>query len=158
MSKLKIYCDNGYIDQLLIAQAVEKVLKQKIKIYAELSFVSKKEIQVLNKESRKVDQVTDVLSFPMLDGIRGKILKKKDCLLDYDQDEKAVFIGSIVICVERAKEQAEEYGHSLSRELSYLTVHGMLHLFGYDHMTDEDKKEMRDLEKEIRFILRGVKE
>ena len=157
MSKLKIYCDNGYIDQLLIAQAVEKVLKQKIKIYAELSFVSKKEIQVLNKESRKVDQVTDVLSFPMLDGIRGKILKKKDCLLDYDQDEKAVFIGSIVICVERAKEQAEEYGHSLSRELSYLTVHGMLHLFGYDHMTDEDKAQMREKEEEILSLVGQVR-
>lgn len=157
MSKLKIYCDNGYIDQLLIAQAVEKVLKQKIKIYAELSFVSKEEIQVLNKESRKVDQVTDVLSFPMLDGIRGKILKKKDCLLDYDQDEKAVFIGSIVICVERAKEQAEEYGHSLSRELSYLTVHGMLHLFGYDHMTDEDKAQMREKEEEILSLVGQVR-
>lgn len=157
MSKLKIYCDNGYIDQLLIAQAVEKVLKQKIKIYAELSFVSKEEIQVLNKESRNVDQVTDVLSFPMLDGIRGKILKKKDCLLDYDQDEKAVFIGSIVICVERAKEQAEEYGHSLSRELSYLTVHGMLHLFGYDHMTDEDKAQMREKEEEILSLVGQVR-
>lgn len=157
MSKLKIYCDNGYIDQLLIAQAVEKVLKQKIKIYAELSFVSKEEIQVLNKESRKVDQVTDVLSFPMLDGIRGKILKKKDCILDYDQDEKAVFIGSIVICVERAKEQAEEYGHSLSRELSYLTVHGMLHLFGYDHMTDEDKAQMREKEEEILSLVGQVR-
>ena len=157
MSKLKIYCDNGYIDQLLIAQAVEKVLKQKIKIYAELSFVSKEEIQVLNKESRKVDQVTDVLSFPMLDGIRGKILKRKDCLLDYDQDEKAVFIGSIVICVERAKEQAEEYGHSLSRELSYLTVHGMLHLFGYDHMTDEDKAQMREKEEEILSLVGQVR-
>lgn len=157
MSKLKIYCDNGYIDQLLIAQAVEKVLKQKIKIYAELSFVSKEEIQVLNKESRKVDQVTDVLSFPMLDGIRGKILKKKDCILDYDQDEKAVFIGSIVICVERAKEQAEEYGHSLSRELSYLTVHGTLHLFGYDHMTDEDKAQMREKEEEILSLVGQVR-
>ncbi len=157
MSKLKIYCDNGYIDQLLIAQAVEKVLKQKIKIYAELSFVSKEEIQVLNKESRNVDQVTDVLSFPMLDGIRGKILKKKDCLLDYDQDEKAVFIGSIVISVERAKEQAEEYGHSLSRELSYLTVHGMLHLFGYDHMTDEDKAQMREKEEEILSLVGQVR-
>lgn len=157
MSKLKIYCDNGYIDQLLIAQAVEKVLKQKIKIYAELSFVSKEEIQVLNKESRNVDQITDVLSFPMLDGIRGKILKKKDCLLDYDQDEKAVFIGSIVICVERAKEQAEEYGHSLSRELSYLTVHGMLHLFGYDHMTDEDKAQMREKEEEILSLVGQVR-
>jgi probable rRNA maturation factor len=69
--------------------------------------------------------------------------------LDYDEDEKALFLGSIAICTERAKEQAKEYGHSLERELSYLTVHGLCHLFGYDHMTDEDKKQMREKEEQI---------
>ncbi len=120
MSKLKIYCDNGYIDELLIAEATEKVLKQRIKIYVDLSFVSEEEIRQLNSQHRNIDKVTDVLSFPMLDGIRGKVLRKKDCLLDFDEDEKAVFLGSIAICTKRAEEQAEEYGHSLERELSYL--------------------------------------
>lgn len=149
MSKLQIYCDNGYIDQFLIADACQKTLGQRVRIYIDLSFVSQEEIRELNKTNRNVDAVTDVLSFPMLDGIRGKVLRKCDHLLDFDECEKAIFLGSIAICVDRAKEQAEEYGHSLERELSYLTVHGVLHLFGYDHMVEEDKAEMRFLEEKI---------
>lgn len=157
MSKLQIYCDNGYIDQLLIAEATEKVLRQRVKIYVDLSFVSEEEIRSLNKENRGIDSVTDVLSFPMLDGIRGKVIKKKDFPLDFDEDEKAIFLGSIAICTTRAKEQAEEYGHSVERELSYLTVHGLLHLFGYDHMTEEDKTQMREKEEQILSLVGAVR-
>ena len=85
----------------------------------------------------------------MLDGIRGKTVYKKDFPIDYDEDEKAIFLGAVAICPERAKEQAKEYGHSEEREFKYLLVHSLLHLFGYDHMTDEDKREMREKEEII---------
>ena len=150
MSKLKIYCqDSEYIELDKLSLVVQKVLKQRINLYIDLSFVSQDEIRLLNKENRAIDRVTDVLSFPMLDGIRGKVIRKKDFLLDYDEDEKAIFLGSIAVCFDKAKEQAKEYGHDLERELYYLVVHGCLHLFGYDHVTDELKQEMRTLEEKI---------
>ena len=132
-----------------LCKAVYKTLNQKAKFKAELIFLNAEEMKRLNYLQRNVDSVTDVLSFPMLDGIRGKVIRKKDFLLDYDEDEKAVFLGSIAVCFDKAKEQAKEYGHDLERELYYLVVHGCLHLFGYDHVTDELKQEMRTLEEKI---------
>ncbi|MDD3766001.1 MAG: rRNA maturation RNase YbeY [Eubacteriales bacterium] len=97
------------------------------------------EIQRLNKEFRGKDAPTNVLSFPMYD---------EDGALD---DE---VLGDIVISLERAKIQADEYGHSLERELAFLTVHSMLHLFGYDHETGkEDEKEMFSKQEEILSLL-----
>ena len=148
MAKLKVYV-NGQLDGAEnICDAVYKTLSQRVNLYAELDMVSPEEIRQINSDNRHIDAVTDVLSFPMLDGIRGKVIKKKDFPYDYDEEEKAIFLGSIVICEERAKAQAAEYGHTLQRELSYLFVHGLLHLFGYDHMTDEDKKQMREKEEQ----------
>ncbi|MBR7136291.1 MAG: rRNA maturation RNase YbeY [Clostridia bacterium] len=148
MAKLKVYV-NGQLDGAEnICDAVYKTLSQRVNLYAELDMVSPEEIRQINRDNRHIDAVTDVLSFPMLDGIRGKVIKKKDFPYDYDEEEKAIFLGSIVICEERAKAQAAEYGHTLQRELSYLFVHGLMHLFGYDHMTDEDKKQMREKEEQ----------
>ena len=96
-----------------------------------LSFVDEEEIQDLNRAYRNKDQVTDVLSFPL-----------------YDEFVEESMLGDIVLCVKRAEEQAEEYGHSLERELIYLSMHSLFHLLGYDHMNPEEKKEMRDREKE----------
>lgn len=115
---------------------------------AEILIVDREEIHRLNREFRQVDRVTDVLSFPTLDGIRGKSIKKRDFPYDVS-DDGSIFIGSVVICREVAKEQAEEYGHGFERELYYLAVHGLCHLLGYDHMTDEDKAEMRLKEERI---------
>ena len=72
-------------------------------------------------------------------------------------DGRYIFIGSIVLCDEKIKAQAKEFGHSMVRERNYLIMHGLLHLLGYDHMTPEDKREMRDKEKEVLAIL-GVDE
>lgn len=150
MAKLTIYGCNEYLgDVSSLCIAVMKTLKQRCNFYADLTFLSAKDMQKLNREERNVDSVTDVLSFPMLDGIRGKIVYKKDFPLDYDADEKAIFLGSVAICPERAKEQAKEYGHSEEREFKYLLVHSLLHLFGYDHMTEDDKREMREKEEII---------
>ncbi|MBR5438620.1 MAG: rRNA maturation RNase YbeY [Clostridia bacterium] len=144
---LKIIGKSKYINLTELANATAEVLKQKELLYAELSFVSKEKIRQLNTQFRNVLSVTDVLSFPTLDGIRGKVLKHKDFPLDVD--ENGLFLGSIVVCMARAKEQAKEYGHSIERELTYLTLHGLLHLFGYDHMVEEDKARMRKLEDKI---------
>lgn len=149
MGKIKVYVDGDYQEAQKIADVLYKTLGQRTDLYVELDVVSQEEIKALNSDNRHIDAVTDVLSFPMLDGIRGKKIYKKDYPYDYDEDEKAIFLGSVAICLDRAKEQAIEYGHSLQREMSYLFVHGLLHLFGYDHITDEDKKEMREKEEQV---------
>lgn len=148
MANLKIVCDNDAIDLNPLASAVHKTLKQKYNLSAEVVFVSPEEIQSLNSSTRGIDRVTDVLSYPTLDGIRGKVVSPKDYPLELDDDGN-LFIGSIAVCEQRAKEQAEEYGHSLTREITYLICHGLLHLLGYDHEIDSDKTQMRALEEEI---------
>ena len=148
--------ETEYLDLKKLSDAVYKILGQEDNLSAELEFVSEEEIADLNRRLRKVEGVTDVLSFPSLDKVRGKVIYKKN--FPFDVDDGAVFIGSIAVCVKRAEEQAEEYGHSREREFTYLVCHGLLHLFGYDHMTDEDKREMRDLEDKIMAeidVLRG---
>jgi probable rRNA maturation factor len=145
MGKLIIDCAEKKINFKKIAKAVYKTLGQKTLIKAELVFIDGAGIQELNRSTRAVDKVTDVLSYPSLDGIRGKVLDKND--YPYELDGRYLFIGSIALCEDKIKEQAEEYGHSLEREMTYLIVHGLMHLFGYDHMTDEDKSEMREKEK-----------
>lgn len=98
-----------------------------------LSFVMNKEIQALNRQYRGKDMPTDVLSFPM----------------DGPENTPEKLLGDIVISVEKTKEQAEEYGHSLQREMIYLIVHSALHLIGYDHLNEVDKTMMRQKEEMI---------
>lgn len=147
---LKVYADGGYIEDAdKIGEAVLKELGQKERFYVDLTFLSEEEMRELNNRERGVDAVTDVLSFPMLDGVRSVLIKKEDFPFDYDEDENAIFLGSVAICRQRAIDQAAEYGHSEKRELAYLLTHSLLHLFGYDHMTDEDKAEMREKEENV---------
>ena len=117
-----------------------------------LSFVDNKEIHELNKEYRGIDRATDVLSFPMLDYPNKKFFK--DFYIDYNFDETfldgdELVLGDIVLSLERALEQSEEYNHSYKREVSYLVVHSILHLLGYDHMEEDDKAIMRKREEEL---------
>lgn len=93
-------------------------------------------IQTLNRDFRHVDRVTDVLTFPAWEG--EAIFAPSDG-----------YLGDIMICMERAKEQAEEFGHSLERELAFLAVHGTLHILGYDHMEPEEEALMRQRQREI---------
>ena len=147
MGKLKIECKGAGRKLKKLCKKVYALLGQKENLKADLTFVSEEEIKRLNGEFRKKDEITDVLSFPTLDGIKGKVIDKKDW--EFEMDGKYIHIGSIAICTDRARQQAEELGHSLDRELVYLTLHSLLHLFGYDHETEEDKKEMREKEKII---------
>lgn len=102
-----------------------------------VSFVEPEEIRRLNCQYRNKDSVTDVLSFPQFD--------------DWDDlpEEGIVALGDVVICVSQAQAQAEEFGHSLKREILYLFVHSLYHLLGYDHMDEEEKKEMRQKEEAV---------
>ena len=106
-----------------------------------VSFVDDKFIHIMNKEYRNVDRPTDVISFAFLDNE-----KNRDELL---HGKGLVSLGDIYISIDRAKAQAEEYHHPLERELSFLFVHGLLHLLGYDHMNKEDEEVMFKLQDEI---------
>lgn len=118
----------------LVEKSIASVLKVEgidDEVEVSVSFVGDEEIRDLNRDYRGVDRSTDVLSFPMDDEF---IIDKR-------------ILGDVIINTRRVMEQAEELGHSHERELSYLTVHSILHLLGYDHIDYEDKKEMREREK-----------
>lgn len=136
---------------------VKKVLQQALAYLGQpsdllemsLSIVSQEEIRSLNAEFRNVDSVTDVLSFPTAD-VGKKVINLSEFALDsIDPDTHRFHLGDVVICLDRAREQAQEYGHSLKRELCFLSLHGLLHLLGYDHVTPEDEAEMTALQKTI---------
>lgn len=114
----------------------------------DLSFIGAERIRELNRDFRSVDKVTDVLSFPTIDKIKLP-LKVADYPYDTDYDTGRVQLGSIVICKKQLQKQAKEYGHSEVREAAYLTLHGILHLLGYDHIIDADKVKMRETEERI---------
>lgn len=151
MGRLYIESPDKKIALNRIADAVYKVTGQTENIKAELVFTDAAGIKDLNMRTRGIDKVTDVLSYPSFDGIRGKILNKEECSTELDG--KYIFIGSIVLCESKIKEQAAEFGHGEITERTYLIIHGLMHLFGYDHMTDEDKKQMRDMEKKALALL-----
>ena len=148
----RIYSESGEFPEENVKaheKAMDGFVDSDIPLAVEFIFTDEEEIRRLNRETRNTDKVTDVLSFPALDSIKGKALKKRDFPLEID-DEGNLLIGSVAVCVKRAEEQAEEYGHSYQRELHYLLVHGIMHCLGYDHLTDEERAEMREREE---FIL-----
>lgn len=106
----------------------------------DFSVVGKSTIRSLNMEHRNVDKVTDVLSFPSVE------FTFPICMCNYTDDINPetgkLFMGDIMICRSKVREQAKEYGHSELREFIYLAVHGMLHLFGFDHVTPEGEEDM----------------
>ena len=121
------------------------------KLYITVTFTSPENIQKINKEYRNIDRATDVLSFPMFE---KKELENKIQEKDFLHED---ILGDIVISIEKVKEQAKEYGHSFERELSYMLVHGFYHLMGYDHIEEEDKKEMRKKEEKVLEKLKIVR-
>ncbi len=108
-----------------------------------VTFVDDDAIRTLNREHRKLDRKTDVLSFPMLSDVRS--VEKTDI----DPETGLVYLGDVVISVETAMRQAEEFGHSLEREIAFLTVHSMMHLMGYDHIGESDRRIMRTHEEAV---------
>lgn len=136
-----------------VALREEKVLRP---YEVSVLLVDNKEIARINMETRGIDKETDVLSFPMLDYPQGKVFK--DTYVDYSFDAtfldgQDLVLGDIVLSLEKAKEQSEDFNHSFTREASYLVVHSVLHLLGYDHMKDEEKALMREREEAILAML-----
>ncbi|MGA4719363.1 rRNA maturation RNase YbeY [Fictibacillus nanhaiensis] len=129
--------------QELLSNVLEKAAEMEKTGQAEVSItiVSKERIQEINKEYRQKDSITDVISFAMEEMGEDET--------EIIGGEETRFLGDIIICLDVAKEQAEEYGHSLEREMGFLAVHGFLHLLGYDHMNDEDEKRMFGRQEEI---------
>ena len=138
-----------------LKEVIEFALKEEeVLIPSEISmiFVDNEEIKEINNETRGIDRATDVLSFPMLDYEDKKVFKELYENKSFDvtfMDGEELVLGDIVLSLERALEQSKEYNHSFEREASYLVVHSVLHLLGYDHMEDLDKKVMRKREEEI---------
>ena len=146
---MKIYFEEGHAvpEELLqkMTEAAEYAVesenmhnldKQRCEI--SVTFVDLDEIHELNKQYRGVDKPTDVLSFPQFDDLEEEIPEVCE-----------ICLGDVVICEQKAREQAEEFGHSFERELIYLFTHSVLHLLGYDHMEEDEKKAMRAREEEI---------
>lgn len=147
MKKIRIIQDDRQNTEKLafgIRRAVRKALRTAIKYEnvcfpceISVTYTDSVNIHRLNKEYRGVDRPTDVLSFPLLDVLP-------------ERSDTTVALGDIVISTEQAKKQAEEYGHSLKREVCFLAVHSVLHLLGYDHETsEEDEKVMFSKQREI---------
>lgn len=139
----KVYYDN--ITQQDIPKSYIPLMKRVIRKCVEAEYPSHKfevnltvcnnnNIKELNKEHRGIDSSTDVLSFPFY---------------DFDTPEVTTLLGDIVISIDKAKEQAETYGHSLKRELCFLAAHSALHLLGYDHENDKEREEMENRQKEL---------
>lgn len=133
----------------LCRRAVKATLvEEKIEIPIEISILltDDKGIQAINAEHRQKDAPTDVLSFPVSQYTPGAFSPNAE---DMNLETGCLHLGDIVLSSDRAKRQAEEYGHSIARELAYLIVHGTLHLLGYDHMEETQKAAMRQKEESI---------
>ena len=150
---IQISYDDGITRDAKIEEVIQKVCDEVSRVYGleddELSILlcDNNKIHELNKEYRGIDRPTDVLSFALNEGD------------DYEgSEEEHHLLGDMILSLERAHEQAVEYGHSFERELAYLTTHSCLHILGYDHMTDEDKKEMRTEEEFVLSNLGYVRE
>lgn len=161
-------------DQAYLASGQEKLLHEVIEAAAkylnlpegielDISIVSNEEIQVLNRDYRGLDKPTDVLSFALtevtsefdVDFAHLDLTEEAEETEDLEEtefeDEEAIpqHLGDIIISYPRAQEQAQDYGHSLDRELAFLAVHGFLHLNGYDHQTEEEAQEMFRIQEEV---------
>ena len=141
---IQISYDDGIARDTKIEEVIQKVCDEVSRVYGleddELSILlcDNKKIHELNKEYRGIDRPTDVLSFALNEGD------------DYEgSEEEHHLLGDMILSLERAHEQAVEYGHSFEREMGFLAVHGFLHINGYDHYTPEEEAEMFGLQEEI---------
>ena len=146
-----------------VIEAAAKYLKLPEGIELDLSIVSNEDIQALNRDYRGLDKPTDVLSFALtevsseydVDFAHLDLTEEAEGTEDLEEtefeEEEAIpqHLGDIIISYPRAQEQAQDYGHSLDRELAFLAVHGFLHLNGYDHQTEEEAKEMFRIQEEV---------
>ena len=162
MVKININFDHfaikNYLLSGVIRSCVNAVLRQEnVKAPCEINILITNDqgIRAINNASRNIDKATDVLSFPMFELKPGEF--PEDCNDLLDPETGLCPLGDMAISLERATAQAKAFGHSVRREVGYLTIHSMLHLLGYDHMDEgEMKKQMRKREEEIAETVAGV--
>ncbi len=139
---IKANAKNEALINKVIKECFENEKLDSLKLYVSITLTVPDVIQKINKEYRNIDKPTDVLSFPMFERFEiEKLIEDK-----YDKEDT---LGDLIISIPKVEEQAVEYGHSFERELAYMCVHGFYHLMGYDHMEEDEKKEMRSKEDEI---------
>lgn len=149
----RVCLNEDFID--FIEEVVKCVLNfEEVNIECEIVilFVDNETIREINFEHREINRETDCLSFPMLYYQEGKVFKdqyKNFKFKDHDMNGENLLLGDIIISLEKAQSQSLEFGHKFEREVSYLVIHSLLHLLGYDHIEEKDKKIMRCREKEI---------
>lgn len=156
----KIYSENlqdkitldKYLVNLLKKAVIETLKISDIKNRCEVAIllVDDTRIREINSEFRKIDAATDVLSFPLVEMNEGIILSMEG---DFNRDEDLLLLGDIVISLERAEKQAQEYGHPFARELAFLVTHGAFHLLGYDHQNSMQESSMFGKQEEVLSIL-----
>lgn len=141
---LEIEEDTKYLELIerVIGQAFKEEKIENINLYIDIILTNPENIRKINNQYRNIDKETDVLSFPMFEKEEIENLKDKG-----NDIEEA--LGDIIISIKKVQEQAEEYGHSFERELAYMLIHGFYHLMGYDHMNEEEKKQMREKEEGV---------
>lgn len=136
-------------------QVVNAVLDQEqcpYEVSVEVIYTSNEAIKQINQEQRGIDRETDVLSFPMVDFSAPcdyDLLEQPEADFYFDPDSGELLLGDIVLSIPRIVEQAKEYGHSRKREYAFLIAHSMLHLLGYDHMTQEEAREMEAKQNQV---------
>lgn len=125
--------------------------RQQIAAEVTVTFAGPRVMRRINAETRQVDCLTDVLSFPLLEAVDGQLLQPPQ-IQDFDPEQSeqpAILLGDIVISLDRAFSQAAEYNHSSQREVAFLAIHGLLHLVGYDHQDEIQEKNMLKKQKQI---------
>ena len=149
-SKIRTFDESIITDLREVLKTTFKVLGQPIKnVKYNLYVVSKNFIHELNLSERGVDRATDVLSFPYTSILAGEVIDMDKYKLDIDPMDNSLLLGELFICNEVAKAQAKKYGHSYRREFCFLFLHGVLHCLGYDHIEENDRVIMEDMQTKI---------
>ena len=153
-----IYIENEYskpidIDYEVIAKDIIDYALEYINCPYEceinLTIVDNDTIREINKEAREIDKATDVLSFPMLEYLNPGDFSDKDNEINFNPESGELILGDIIISYDKVIDQSSEYGHSKKREFAFLVAHSMLHLFGFDHMTEDERLDMENRQNEI---------
>lgn len=151
---MSIYIENEYAKPIDISyeEIIKSVIEEAIDFVncpyeceVNVTITDNEAIKEINNEQRGIDKATDVLSFPLVEyNAPGDLSHLKDSFEEFNPDSGELMLGDIVISYDKVLEQAEEYNHSTKRELAFLTAHSMLHLFGYDHIEDDERVEMEE--------------
>ena len=164
---MNIYIENEYDKEMKERLDYEKLIEEVVneavdyvkcpyECEVNVTIVTNERIHEINNEFRGIDKETDVLSFPMIDYVSpGDFSVLEDGLTEdfFNPESGELILGDIILSVDKIIEQAASYGHSQQRELGFLVAHSMLHLFGYDHMQDEEREVMEEKQRDILNML-----